>query len=240
MRVRPATKVNSLLRQMRVSRVARRVKRQKLTYLAYSRIQTLERCIQHVEEQNIPGSIVETGVALGGSAIIMASLMSRSRIFRGYDLFEMIPPPSDVDGAKAMARFEVIKSGASRGIGGDDYYGYVDNLYERVVRRFEEFGLDVDGERISLHRGPIEDTLVLPSGERIALAHIDCDWYETVCVCLERVYAVLSESGYMIVDDYHDYAGCAKAVHEFLSRHTDMRVVDASSNLTLQRVTGER
>lgn len=223
---------------MRVSRISRRVKRRKLTYLAYPRIHTLERCIRRVERTNVPGSFLETGVALGGSAIIIASLMSPSRIFRGYDLFEMIPPPSDIDGAEAMARFDVIKSGASRGIGGNDYYGYVDNLYDRVVQSFEKFGLAVDGQRISLHRGRFDDTLVIPPGERIALAHIDCDWYESVCLCLTRIYAALSESGYVIVDDYHDYAGCAKAVHEFLARHDDMRVVGARSNLTLQRVTG--
>lgn len=223
---------------MLASRISRRVKRRKLTYLAYSRIHTLERCIRRVERTNVPGIFLETGVALGGSAIIIASLMSRSHMFRGYDLFEMIPPPSDIDGTKAKARFDVIKSGASRGIGGDDYYGYVDNLYDRVVQSFEEFGLAVDGKRVSLYRGRFDDTLVMQPGERIALAHIDCDWYESVRLCLERIYAALSDSGYVIVDDYHDYAGCARAVHKFLARHADIRVVDASSNLTLQRVTG--
>ena len=150
MTVRPATKINFLWQKMRVSRISRRVKRRKLTYLAYPRIHSLERCIRRVERTNVPGIFLETGIALGGSAIIIASLMSRSRIFRGYDLFEMIPPPSDFDGTKAKARFKVIKSGASRGIGGDDYYGYDDNLYDRVVQNFEDFGLMVDGERISL------------------------------------------------------------------------------------------
>lgn len=237
MTARLAMKVNSLWWQMRVSRISRRVRRRRLTYLSYPRIHTLERRIRHIQRTGIPGIFLETGVALGGSAIIISSLMSPLRVFRGYDLFEMIPPPSDIDGAKAMARFDLIKSGASRGIGGDDYYGYIDNLYDRVVRNFEAFGLAVDGKRISLHRGRFDDTFVVPPGERIALAHIDCDWYESVCLCLKRVYGALSERGFVIVDDYHDYAGCARAVHEFLAEHEDIQVVDARSNLTLQRVT---
>ena len=37
--------------------------------------------------------------------------------------------------------------------------------------------------------------------------HIDCDWYEPVMLCLERLHPLLSPGGYVIADDYFDWEG---------------------------------
>jgi len=115
-------------------------------------MRNLERCAGEVERRGVPGAYVEAGVALGGSAILLASLMGQGRRFHGYDVFEQIPPPSERDGADAHERYRVIEEGKSKGIGGDAYYGYLDDLYGRVVRSFTDRGLVVDGETISLPR----------------------------------------------------------------------------------------
>ena len=65
---------------------------------------------------------------------------SPDRPLRVYDVFGMIPPPGEEDGPDVHQRYEIIKSGKSEGIGGRRYYGYEDNLYERVVTSFHQLG----------------------------------------------------------------------------------------------------
>src|SRR5690606_19647485 len=101
---------------------------------------------------------LEFGVALGGSAIIIASRLDGARRFHGYDVFGMIPPPGPKDDPHSHERYRVIRDGESAGIGGDTYYGYLPNLYDCVLQAFDRFGLTVDGERIVLHRGMFQDT----------------------------------------------------------------------------------
>lgn len=232
---RSVSKIKTFLQQSRVSQISRRVKLSKLTYLSYEKIYNLEKCIKEVERKAVAGIFVEAGVALGGSAIIIASLMSKNRGFHGYDVFEMIPSPSEKDDENAKARYEVIKNGRSKGINGDIYYGYMDNLYNKVIDNFKLFGIQVDGKYISLHQGLFEDTMVFEKKEKIAFAHLDCDWYEPVQLCLKRIYPVWSDGGYIIFDDYHDYGGCKKAVDEFLNNHNDIKIVTSDSNLVLMR-----
>lgn len=217
-----------------ISPVARGVKDARLTYLNDEKLARIEKAIDDVARAGVPGAFLECGIALGGSSIVIATLMPQDREFRGYDLFGMIPPPaSENDDEKSKARYEVIKSGQSRGIGGDTYYGYIDNLYEHVKENFNRFNLAVDDRRISLHKGTFEEALHPPPA--VAFAHIDCDWYDPVKLCLERIFPRLSAGGYIILDDYNDYGGCRKAADEFMAHRTDIEVVHDKPNFTFRR-----
>jgi asparagine synthase (glutamine-hydrolysing) len=197
------------------------VTRDKLTYLTPAKLVRLESAIRRTRHLN--GDIVEFGVALGGSAIILAKT-SRKR-FVGLDVFAMIPPPiSDKDDQHSRERFDVIKSGQSQGIGGDDYYGYRTDLYSDVVEAFHRHGLAVDGERIVLAKGLFEETWPRLSVGAIALAHIDCDWYDPVRFCLDSIADRMSANGIVVIDDYYDYGGCKTAVDEFLASRSDFAI----------------
>jgi O-methyltransferase len=221
--------------------ISRDVRANNLTYLSYRSLRHIERCLRHVRRHNIPGVCLEAGVALGGSAVVIAKLMPQDREFHGYDVFGMIPPPTEKDGMKAQQRYKAIAAGESEGIRGEAYYGYRDGLYDQVVSTFADYGLTVDGRRISLHRGLFENILDL-SEKRVAFAHLDCDWYEPVKLCLERIYPVLSRGGFVISDDYHNYEGATRAVEEFLAAHRDMRKVmsrrppDRTTSLVLSKI----
>lgn len=221
--------------EKKISQVARKVRRNHLTYLSCEKIHNIEECLKETKNNSVSGIFIEAGIALGGSAIIIASLMPEKSYFHGYDVFKMIPPPSEEDDEKSKARYEVIKSGNSKGIGENIYYGYIENLYERVVKNFESFGLKVDDKRVSLHKGLFEDTMHFLDTDKIAFAHIDCDWYEPVRLCLERIYPALNQGGYIVFDDYYDYGGCKKAVDEFLSKRNDLVIVKNQGNLVLER-----
>jgi O-methyltransferase len=217
-----------------LSGVARRVAEARLTYLSPAKLRNLEACLRRIEADGIPGDCLEFGVALGGSAIVAATQMGAERSFAGYDVFGLIPPPSGRDDDRAHARYAVIASGRSDGIGGDRYYGYESDLLAKVRNNFAAFGLEVDGRRICLVRGFFAETLPLGGGA-VAFAHIDCDWYDPVMLCLEHSYRRLSRGGFIILDDYNDYGGCRRATEEFMARHADLRAVDVAHNAVLTK-----
>lgn len=211
------------------------VRSRNLTYLKPSRLRALAEICDELERSNIAGDFIEAGCALGGSAILITYLKKRQRNLRIYDVFTMIPPPGDRDGEDVNARYEVIKSGKSRGIGGDVYYGYIENLKQKVIDAFDEFGLPVSENNVDLIEGLIQDTLVAEA--QICLAHIDVDWYEPVYTCLSRIEPKLTTGGYIVVDDYNDWSGCHDAVDEyFRDRRDDFDFDSSPGSLLIKKI----
>ena len=219
-------------RQVRLSRTSRAVRRRHLTYLKPTKLRTLERCIDLIEFHGVPGEIIEAGVALGGSAVLLAT-RAPARRFHGYDVFGMIPPPGEKDPPEVHERYATIRDGQSKGIGSEVYYGYRDDLYEHVSRVLTEFGAP-PGDRVQLTKGLFENTLQ-PTGP-VALAHIDSDWYEPVRLCLHRIAPHTPPGGLMVLDDFHDYGGCRQAVEEFLAESSEWRVVADAGSLVIGRL----
>lgn len=201
------------------SSVVRDVRRRHLTYLGYQALTDLERAVRRLESGRIPGIIVEAGCALGGSTVVLGMAKRPDRPLRVYDVFGMIPPPSEADGADIHARYETVVKGESPGIAGDRYYGYENNLREKVAATLLSFGLDLEAHRIALVEGLFQHTLRLEGP--VALAHIDADWYESVRTCLERIEPQLSRGGVLVIDDYDHWSGCRTAVDEYFADKRD-------------------
>jgi predicted O-methyltransferase YrrM len=202
-----------------LAKVAKRVRTEGLTFVSPARLDKLAQYLLTIERQGIPGVVIETGCALGGSAILLASAKSRARPLRVYDVFGMIPPPTEKDGQDVHERYQRITAGKARGLKGQRYYGYETDLYERVRRNFERHGFGALSDHdIELIQGLLENTLVVD--RPVSLAHIDVDWYEPVMTSLERVAPRLSPGGVIVLDDYFDWSGCRKATDDFLARTT--------------------
>ncbi len=211
------------------------IRRENLSFLSPAKLERLQRAVDQVIEQDVPGVVLEVGVALGGSGILLAN-RCRDRQYHGFDVFGMIPPPtSDKDDEKSRKRYDVIASGKSKGIGGQIYYGYRPDLLSEVVAAFARHGCPVDDRRVFLHKGLIQNTWqgFHPEGG-IACAHIDCDWYDPVAFCLTAIAPHLNPGSIVIVDDYHAYGGCRTAVDEFLAAHPDRFTTDMRDNVILQ------
>ncbi|MFB2121163.1 TylF/MycF/NovP-related O-methyltransferase [Parapedobacter sp. 2B3] len=191
------------------------VKAAQLTYLNTRDLLNLYEVARKVEEAQVTGLFIEAGCALGGSAIALGKAKAPQREFRLYDAFGMIPPPSDKDDADVHARYEEIKSGKSKGIGRNTYYGYTENLQEVVATNLTKHGLPPKKNNIKLIKGYFEDTLYIT--QPVALAHIDCDWYASVMSCLLQIEPHLSPGGKLIFDDYYDWSGCRNAVDEYFN-----------------------
>lgn len=208
-------KVRRILR-WNVPTIVRSVRRQKLTYLTEPALAELFREVRVAEYNGREGLLVEAGCALGGSAIVMATAKSPARRMHVYDVFGMIPPPSENDGADVHDRYEVIRTAGAKGIRGDTYYGYLDNLYESVQKNFTKNGIYLAENNVHLIKGLFEDTMEITTP--VAVAHIDGDWYESVRTCLERIWPQLVIGGVLIIDDYESWSGCRKAVDEYFAK----------------------
>lgn len=106
-------------------------------------------------------------------------------------------------------------SGRAEGVRGARYYGYRRDLFGEVMASFERHGIDLSKRNVHLVRGLLQATL--EPQEPIALAHIDCDRYESVKTCLERMVPYLVPGGRLVIDDYLVWSGCRRAVDEYFA-----------------------
>lgn len=202
--------------------LAERVRSERLTFLNVDNLLELRQRVQEIESAGVPGVIMEAGCALGGSAIVLASAKAVERPMQIHDVFGMIPPPGEHDGADVHARYAEIVAGDAEGFEGDTYYGYQPNLKDVVAESFTRLGFPTNEYNVQLVAGLFEDTI--HPVDAIALGHIDGDWYESVKVCLERMWPALSPGGVLVIDDYYAWSGCRTAVNEWLLTRSDVRL----------------
>ncbi len=160
---------------------------------------------------NIPGAFVECGVWRGGASFLMADLLRQANVFDRkvwlFDSFEGIEPPEDIDGPAAM-----------EWVNNPDGPWHLDNLcvpIEEVQKTASDLGLSSYTKFV---KGWFDQTLPASRDHigPIAILRIDCDWYSGVRCCLENLYDLVADGGFIILDDYYTFDGCAAAVHEFL------------------------
>lgn len=176
--------------------------------------------MSEVNRLEIPGTVLETGCALGGRP-------------RTAGLRRLRPDSSSLGlrrtrGASARSS---LRSGQSESLKGGLYYGYESDLLATVERHFAEAGYPPQENGVRFVKGLYEDSLQIDAP--VALAHIDCDWYESVKLCLERIGPHLSPGGRMIIDDYDHYSGCRKAVDEFLEANGDRFILQRQARVHL-------
>jgi asparagine synthase (glutamine-hydrolysing) len=204
-----------------VERTIARARSEHLTYLKPERLRELARAVREIEERGVPGLIIEAGTARGGSAIVLAAAKARERPMKVYDVFGMIPPPGEHDGDDVHERYAKIAAGDARGVGGDTYYGYRDDLYEEVTESFSRLGVPLGEHNVELVRGLFQDTIELD--EPVAFAHLDGDWYESTMTCLTRIAPLLAPGGRIVLDDYAKWSGCRTAVDEYFAGRDEYR-----------------
>ena len=181
--------------------------------------------VQQVLAQKIPGDFVECGVWRGGASFFIAELLRQAGVADRkvwlFDSYEGLPPPEEIDGPAAMAY--------AKNTGGS---WYVDNCrasLEQVQRIGRDLGLASYTEFV---KGWFEQTLPTHRARvgPIALLRIDCDWYSSVRCCLDNLYDQVVDRGFVILDDYYTWDGCAIAVHEFLGKRGLSNRIESAPN----------
>ena len=203
-----------------------RAREEHLTYLKPDNLRELAARVLEVEKRGLPGLVIEAGTARGGSAIVMAAAKAPERPMKVYDVFGMIPPPSDQDGEDVHERYAKITAGDARGPGGEQYYGYRDDLYAEVDQSFGRLGVPTGERNVDLVKGLFEDTIDID--EPVAIAHLDGDWYESTMTCLTRIAPHVVPGGRIVFDDYYHWSGCRTAVDEYFKDRDGFRLEHGS------------
>ncbi|HSB10357.1 MAG TPA: TylF/MycF/NovP-related O-methyltransferase [Blastocatellia bacterium] len=178
------------------------------TMSSNARLRGLHRGVRHVVMNNTLGDVVECGAARGGSAALMGLTLNRldaRRTLWVFDTFEGLPPPTLDD-----PDFETAKL----------YTGTCRGELDEVEALFERLGILSNSKFV---KGLFQETLPACTVEKIAVLHVDGDWYDSVRVCLDHLYDRVSPGGIIQIDDYGHWAGARKAVDEFL-RQRDIDV----------------
>jgi O-methyltransferase len=168
------------------------------------RIHNLYRLARRIEEESIPGDVVECGVCNGGTAAVLSRTASHSHLNRTVwllDSFQGMPDVTDHDGVGADGH--TAQSHVGQEVGD----------IARVKQVLERVGANM--ARIRIIPGWFLDTFPSVNSERIAILNIDADWYQSVKLCLETFYDRVVPGGFVSFDDYGHWPGCRKAVDEF-------------------------
>ena len=154
-----------------------------------------------------PGCVVECGVWRGGMSAGMVQVLGADRQYFLFDSFEGLPPArEDLDGASAVA-WQSDKTSPA-------YYNNCSAAEEEAAAAMKISG----AAAFSLIKGWFNETLpgfIPPS--QIAVLRLDGDWYDSTRACLENLYPHVAPGGLVIIDDYYNWDGCARAVNEFVS-----------------------
>lgn len=206
----------------------KQVEHEHLTYCTEAQLDQILSVVARIEEIGENGDMIEVGCARGGSAILICAAKSPQRALRVYDMFGMIPPPSEHDGEDMRSRYEEISDGSAVGVDGGLYYLYEADLKAVVERNFERLGFPVGEHAVTLVAGPAQVTV--EADGPISLAHIDVDWYEPVRAALERTVPKLTPNGAVIIHAYSDWSGCRKATDDYFDEvGRDQFIFDVSA-----------
>jgi O-methyltransferase len=170
------------------------------TLVSHERLNALCNIIRTLERDRIDGAIVECGVYRGGASALMAHEARGRRDVVLFDSFEGLPPPGDRDGNLARTQYEP---------------GWCAGSEQDVRKIFQRLGCLTP--KVRLVKGWFDKTFPHTTIDRIAILHVDADWYESVRVCLETWFDRIVPGGFLVLDDYGRWPGCTQAVDEFLA-----------------------
>lgn len=174
-------------------------------------------------EHNIAGDFVECGTWKGGCglAMLLAQRIGFGEVLHKvhfFDSFEGLPPVDHRDGPAALQWQSQTNHNCRASL---------DELKE-TLRKFNFSSND-----FTIWPGWFKDTLpgFIAAHDCVALLRLDADWYESTTLCLETLEPIVSEEAIVIVDDYYAWDGCARAVHDYLSkRNLSYRITSLVKN----------
>lgn len=178
-----------------------------------------------VFHENIEGDLVQCGVWRGGIAGLMLlhilesevdSTRSNRKLWL-YDTFEGMPSPGENDCEKAKNYYQETKND------NNEFSNWCNASINDVKDTLKYVSEEYDFYT-RLIQGKVEDTLSdsknLP--KKIALLHLDTDWYSSTKIELEVLFQLICNGGFLVVDDYqrilgseNGWEGCTKAVDDF-------------------------
>ncbi|MBK8926561.1 MAG: class I SAM-dependent methyltransferase [Crocinitomicaceae bacterium] len=189
------------------------------TMTSVERMYALYSSVKYILSTTNNGAFVECGVWRGGSSMLIAKMLVNRKIVNRkiylYDTFEGMSEPTDKDidisGLRADKMLEQNKDNRETSLWCLADLRDVKNNMKQT---------NYPGANIIFIQGKVEDTI--PENickEGISILRLDTDWYESTKHELIYLYPKLEVGGVLIIDDYGHWAGCKKAVDEYLEEN---------------------
>jgi O-methyltransferase len=180
------------------------------TMIGMQRLTSLQRCVETVLADDIPGDLIECGVWRGGACILMRAVLAaygdETRCVWLADSFAGVPraDPTHYKADKGIwMRFDISASMLA--------------VSEAEVKaNFQRYGLLDD--QVRFLPGWFKDTLHDAPIDRIAVLRVDGDLYESTIQALDALYPRLLPGGFCIIDDYVIKA-CRQAVADYRAKY---------------------
>ncbi|KJY92896.1 hypothetical protein CWB89_15385 [Pseudoalteromonas piscicida] len=172
------------------------------TYFSFREdvLRTLAMQVELVMANQVVGSIAEFGCGTGQSSYMLARTVRDCSQYYNmpakhlhlFDSFEGLPPSyHDVDKESPLVQSNVWQEGACADISAQQLANTLENQLH-----FSDY---------SIYQGWFADTLVqIPTSERFALVHLDCDLYESTYQVLEYLFTqkLISDGAILLFDDW--------------------------------------
>lgn len=171
--------------------------------------------------KEIDGAVVECGVWRGGMMAAMANLLGPQKKYYLFDSFEGLPDAKPIDGI-AAEHWQANKKSP----------GYFDNCKAEIDYAQKAMQLsNTTKEKVVFIKGWFNETLVERNfNDKISLLRLDADWYDSTMTCLEFFFPKIVPGGMIIIDDYHTWEGCTKALHDYLSKNARPEAIQQFEN----------
>jgi hypothetical protein len=200
------------------------------TMVGFKRLENIQRLVEQVLADGVPGDFLEAGVSRGGAMVFLRGVLRAHRVsdrsvwladsFEGfpepqsdnrYNMREIFPElaPDGPDSSEAAAeRRRVIAQLTAEFRRGTSE--------EEVRETFQRYGL-LNGQ-VRFLPGWFTDTLPTAPVAQLAILRADSDLYDSTHTTLECLYSKVAPGGYVIIDDYLVIDECRQAVHDYLKR----------------------
>lgn len=183
------------------------------------RLEMLQKAIQYVTNEKVPGAYFEFGVARGltfsGAYLLSKKYNAPITHFHAFDSFEGFPELGAVD--SEFVRFET----------GDEKWSTTE--FETTLRK-----AGVQKNAVSIHPGWFKDSLTeklssqfIETNTKASLIWIDCDLYTSTKEVLDFITPLLQNGTVVVFDDWFCYhadpaKGERRALAEYLEENTQI------------------
>lgn len=172
------------------------------------RLDDLDRCIETIAKERVPGDLIEAGVWRGGAALFMRAALAA----HGIDGDRVVVVADSFKGFKR----DQGEPSAGRSAGLEGMLREIEYLAVPAAEVRENFARFGYTEGFEFVEGFFEETLrQLKGSRRWALIRLDGDTYTATRTGLEALYDDVVEGGFVIIDDYGWVEECRAAVDEF-------------------------
>ena len=151
------------------------------------------------------GAVVEFGCYVGTTSLFISrwlSIQKCPREFHVYDSFQGLPEKTSRDQSRAGDQFVAGALAASK---------------KQFVLNYKKASLPLP----IIHKGWFNELTRDDLPEKIAVAFLDGDYYESIATSLQLAWPRLLPGAVVVIDDYANEAlpGAARAVDEWLRAH---------------------